>query len=214
MRGVVKICGLTTPEAVAHAVASGATAVGLVLATSPRRVDPTLAAELLAAAGAAERVAVFRVPSPEALAAIAALPFDAVQADAGWDGALPDGWFRVPAFHDRPADHAALHAGTWAPATPGSLRGAFLLDGPRGGGLGELGDARRAARAAAHGPCVLAGGLDPENVGALIAAVRPHGVDVSSGVEAAPGVKDPARVAAFIAAAHAAFAALSAQEHA
>ena len=208
MSFVVKICGLTTPEDVAAAVAAGATAIGVVLAASPRQVRPPQVADLLAAAEGVERVAVFRVPRPAVLEAIAGLPFDAVQADAGWQGSVPSGWFRLPSYRDTPADHAALAARTWPAPTPGSLRGAFLLDGPRGGGRGERADVERAARAAAQRPCVLAGGLGPDNVAEAIAAVRPYGVDVSSGVEASAGLKDPARMQAFVTAAREAFAAL------
>lgn len=212
MTCVVKICGLTTPRDVETAVRAGATAVGLVFATSPRRVDPVLAAELLAAARGVQRVAVFRVPTESELAAIAHLPFDAVQADGGWSGALPVGWFPIPAWRNTPEDLDALRTRTWT-TWQGSLDGAFLLDGPRGGGLGERGDLSRAVEAARLGPCVLAGGLDADNVAEAVAAVRPVGVDVSSGVESAPGVKDPARIEAFVAAARAALAAVHGEEN-
>ena len=71
-------------------------------------------------------------------------------------------------------------------------------------GQGERADWERAAALAARTHLILAGGLTPENVGEAIRRVRPFGVDVSSGVESAPGVKDPARIAAFVAAARAA----------
>ncbi len=76
---------------------------------------------------------------------------------------------------------------------------AILLDG-RVSGRGELGDWNMAARIARIARVVLAGGLSPENVAHAIRVVRPYGVDVSSGVESSPGVKDPDRIAAFAAA--------------
>jgi phosphoribosylanthranilate isomerase len=66
------------------------------------------------------------------------------------------------------------------------------------GGTGALADWEAAARLAAQSPVMLAGGLTPDNVAAAVAAVRPAGVDVASGVERRPGRKDPARVRAFI----------------
>ena len=89
----------------------------------------------------------------------------------------------------------------------------FLLDAAdpvRHGGTGTAVDWTQAA-ALARGTrrVVLAGGLTAENVAEAIARVRPHGVDVSSGVEAAPGVKDPRKVAAFVASARAAFDAVT-----
>ena len=69
------------------------------------------------------------------------------------------------------------------------------------GGTGHAFNWELAAQVARRRPVILAGGLTPENVAAAVAAVRPYAVDVSSGVEAAPGKKDPAKVAAFIAAA-------------
>ncbi len=78
---------------------------------------------------------------------------------------------------------------------------AFLLDGfqPRlRGGTGKTFDWRLAIEAKRHGPIILAGGITPENVARAIAEVDPFAVDVSSGVEAHPGKKDPVRIRAFM----------------
>lgn len=191
----VKVCGLSDPRHVEVAVRAGATAIGLVFAPgSPRRIDPGRAVELLAAAAGVERVAVFR--RPEALDALAGLPFDAVQAEAGWDGPVPAGWYLLPAYRNAPG---VAYPDAWGPAR--GLRGAILLDGPVGGGAGVRGDVARAAALARRGPVVLAGGLTPDNVAGAIAEIAPWGVDVSSGVERAPGDKDPVRIEAFVAAA-------------
>ena len=77
----------------------------------------------------------------------------------------------------------------------------FLLDAyvpGEVGGTGQRVDLELARRAAALGELILAGGLRPDNVAAAVAAVRPWGVDVASGVESSPGVKDPDLVAAFV----------------
>jgi len=191
----IKICGLSTPETVEAAVRAGADAVGLVFAPgSPRRIDPGRAAALLdAVPPAVRRLAVFRQPTSAQLEAIRDLPLHGVQADAAWGGAgLPPGWTFLPAYRNGPGLLAQLSQVAWP---------MFLLDGPRGGGAGVLGDLERAARAARLGRMILAGGLTPENVAEAIRAVRPFGVDVSSGVEVGPGVKDPARIRAFVSAA-------------
>jgi len=206
-RTLAKICGLTSAAAVRAACAAGAAAIGRVLAPSPRRVSPARARALLdAVPRGVERLAVYRVPSAEDLAAISDLPFDGVQADARWDGAdrLPDGWFFLPVLADgddleeRAQELANTRAGEVR--GEGSLRGAFLIDGPTGGGRGVPADLDRAASAARHGRAVLAGGLRPETVGEALRRVRPAAVDVSSGVESEPGIKDPARVRRFLAA--------------
>lgn len=202
---IVKVCGLTTPEGIEAVVRSGATALGLVFARSSRQVSAETAARLLAAVpDRVQRWAVFRTPSPEALAAITDLPFTGVQADADWDGAgLPEDWAFLPAFASTAdvADRVRSAGFDGRPRDVDGLIGAFLADGPRGGGRGERADVRRVAALADLGPLILAGGLAPDNVAQAIAAVRPHGVDVSSGVEAAPGRKDPEAVAAFVGAA-------------
>ncbi|MEW6072409.1 MAG: N-(5'-phosphoribosyl)anthranilate isomerase [Planctomycetota bacterium] len=218
-RVLVKICGLTRPDQIAAAVAAGADAIGLVLAASPRQVTPEGARALLAAVPAGvERIAVFRAPRSAELARIAALPFDGLQADAEWAGVreLPAGWFFLPVLRDGVdlEARARILAPAGVPLAAGlpdprdgasdSFRGTFLVDGPAGGGQGIPVDIVRAARAARCGRLVLAGGLRPETVADAVRRVRPAAVDVSSGVETAPGIKDPARMADFVAAVRAA----------
>jgi len=80
---------------------------------------------------------------------------------------------------------------------------AFLLDTPTAGfgGSGQTFDWRLVRGAGKKGPVLLAGGLNPENVGAAVAQVRPYGVDVASGVESAPGLKDAKKLRRFMIAA-------------
>jgi phosphoribosylanthranilate isomerase len=79
----------------------------------------------------------------------------------------------------------------------------IVLDGPSGQGMGVRVDVERARLAAQRCNLVLAGGLDPDNVFEAVRSIRPAGVDVSGGVESAPGVKDVDRIRAFVAAARA-----------
>jgi indole-3-glycerol phosphate synthase/phosphoribosylanthranilate isomerase len=201
----VKICGLTEEAAVEAAVRHGADAVGFVLAPSPRRVGLARARALAARVPpGVVRVAVFADAAPdELLAADAALAPDAIQADAGALAAVA-GRLRarpLPVVRDGAALDAALDALLAGPAAGALARRAYaLLDAARSG-AGLAVDRARAAAAARRTPLVLAGGLAPDTVEATIRAVRPAGVDVSSGVESAPGLKDPARIAAFVAAA-------------
>ncbi len=195
---IVKICGLQQPSDVRVAIEAGADAIGLVLCASPRQVDLDTAATLLAEIGpGVAKVAVVRRPTPSLLAQIVDLGFDVLQADPDWrpsGASIP--W--LPAFTDGPDLISRVRR--WHVQHRG-WRDLVLVDGPRGGGLGEPADRRRVARLAQLCAVVLAGGLDPEGVGQAIGEVRPAGVDVSSGVEHTRGVKDPARIRAFVQAA-------------
>ena len=196
----VKICGLRTVDQVKMVVDAGPDAIGLVLAESSRSVTPAQAAALLAAIPShIARIAVYRSASEADLQAISHLPFDVVQSAAPLSHALPPGMAHLPSFRDGPDVAARVHA--HGVVGSGAWRNAALIDGAGGGGLGQPADWGRAAAASRLVPLVLAGGLRPDTVANAIRRVRPWGVDVSSGVESAPGIKDPARVAAFIAAA-------------
>lgn len=192
----IKVCGVTRPQDAAVAEAAGVDAVGVVFAPgSRRRVGIAQAAEVVAGLGAfVTRVGVFVSPSPDEVeAAVAALRLHAVQlhgaADPGW---LTDLRTRI----------AVVRAVAWRPGLdPRSLaadgRDLLLVDGPRAGS-GQPFDWDAAAGLRRLDRWVLAGGLDPANVGEAIERLRPWAVDVASGVEAAPGIKDPARIAAFV----------------
>jgi phosphoribosylanthranilate isomerase len=198
---LVKICGLTDEAGVAAAVAAGADAVGFVFhAASPRNLDPRRARELAAGVPAGvRRVAVTLHPAPALVAKLLAeFEPDAWQTDAAdlEAMALPPSVERWP----------VLRAG--APL-PEAVPGRFLFEGARSG-AGEVADWSQAASLARRGELILGGGLDAGNVAQAIRVVRPFGVDVSSGVESAPGRKDPARIREFVAAAREAAAGASA----
>ncbi len=201
---LVKICGLTTPDAVRAAADAGASAIGLVFARSPRRVTVPQAEALIAAVPAGvQRVAVFRVPRAEVLAEVLALPFDLIQTEEGFDiTTLRADRAWLPALRDGPDLMDRALAARVCPDD--RLAGAILVDGPLGGGHGVRAVVARVARVARVRRAILAGGLDPDNVASAIRAVRPAGVDVSSGVEASVGTKAPALVAAFVRAARSA----------
>jgi len=198
----VKVCGLRTAETLAAAVAAGVDAVGFVFhADSPRNLDVGEARELTAGVPAGiDKVAVFLHPSQDLLdQALAAVRPDWVQTDAAdfLTLRLPAGQRVLPVLRSgqpRPA-HAPLPA-------------RFLLESGRSG-AGEQADWSQAAEWAARGELILAGGLDPDNVGTAIERVRPFGVDVSSGVEHGRGRKDPALIRNFVNAARAAHARLA-----
>jgi phosphoribosylanthranilate isomerase len=191
----IKICGMTTREAIETAAEAGADAVGFVFHdASPRNLFIVEARALQAVVpGGMERVAVFLHPSQDLLdAVIAAIRPDWVQTDLE-DLArlrLPEAQRVLPVLRG----DASL---------PSPTPRRCLLESARSG-MGERCDWTAAARMAPVTELVLAGGLDEHNVGDAVRAVRPFGVDVSSGVESSRGVKDAARIRGFIRAARAA----------
>ena len=214
---LVKICGLSTPETLDAALGAGADMVGFVsYPRSPRHVDPAAAAALGArVAGRAMKVALVVDAEDETLAAlVAALDPDLIQLHGR---ETPERVAAIRARFGRPVMKAVGVAGEADIAAARSYLGAadrLLFDAkppadpsalPGGNGLAF--DWRLIAGLDLPVPVMLSGGLDPENVAQAIRLTGVRGVDVSSGVESAPGVKDPRGITAFIAAARAAFAA-------
>lgn len=190
----IKICGMTSEEAVTAALEARADAVGFVFAESPRQLTPARAAHLARAArGRVRCVAVTRHPTQATVDEILEMfAPDVLQTDLSdlERLALPAALERLP----------VLRVGAEVPA---GLPGRILFEGPRSGS-GSVSDWSAARRLARRTELILAGGLNAANVGAAIAAVRPFGVDVSSGVELKPGMKNPAEIAGFVRAARAA----------
>jgi phosphoribosylanthranilate isomerase len=192
----VKICGLTTRDAVEAAVAAGADAVGFVFAPSKRQVSAVQAAQLVQGVPRRiPRVAVMLHPTQS-------------QLDEVWEGFRPDvlqtdiedlQTLRVPMGL---AVMPVVRSGVRLKPDPHGSRASFahsriLFEGPVSG-VGSTSDWHSAAQLARTAQLVLAGGLNATNIADAIAAVRPFGVDVSSGVEASPGIKDPARIHEFV----------------
>jgi phosphoribosylanthranilate isomerase len=211
----VKVCGLRSVADVEAAAQAGADAVGFVFhPASPRHLELDAARELARAvpAGVAS-VAVFLHPSRARVAAVLeAIAPDWVQCDLA-DVAtlsLPAGQRVLPVLRAVDAGGAAVASAPVSPAGDAPPR-RCLFEGARSG-AGERADWSQAAQLARRAEVVLAGGLDAANVADALRAVRPYGVDVSSGVERERGVKDAARIREFVRAARAAAAALSSEE--
>lgn len=196
-----KVCGITNPDDAACAVAAGADALGFVLwPWSPRAVTLEATAEIAAGLPAEIRlVGVFVDPSEEELRrATEGVRLDFLQLHGDESPA-------VCAAAPRPVWKALRLAPGTTPQRAQELADAYPnttlvvdagVDG-RYGGTGEAADWDAAAHLAAARPVLLAGGLNPDNVAEAVARVRPWGVDVSSGVEAAPGHKDHEKLQAF-----------------
>jgi phosphoribosylanthranilate isomerase len=196
----IKICGLTTSEAVSAAVDAGADAIGFVFAPSKRQVTPQRAHELTQEVPPRiTRVAVMQNPGQRLLDEVwRGFRPDVLQTDAEDLAALclPDELQVIPVVRQ-------------GHAPPDPLPRRFLYEGVVSG-VGATVDWVAAAELACRTQLILAGGLTTANVAACIANVRPFGVDVSSGVEREPGIKDPHKIHAFIKAARVAAAQMTA----
>jgi phosphoribosylanthranilate isomerase len=187
----VKICGINSREAVAAAVEAGADALGFVFAAgSPREVTPEQAKELCADLPAhIIRVAVMRHPHKEhwqrTLEVFGPSWLQTDAEDFKWI-TLPPACTALRVYRDAnaPADS--------------DLPDRLLYEGTHSGS-GRVADWDEASGLARVTEVILAGGLDVDNVADAIGFVRPWGVDVSSGVESERGVKDPAKIKAFVA---------------
>jgi phosphoribosylanthranilate isomerase len=217
-RLLIKICGLSTPETVAAAVEAGAEMIGLNFhPRSPRYVTPERAATL--AAPVRGKTAIVALTVNRSLDEVSAIA-----------GVLRPDWIQL--HGDEPPEavaEAASAAGTQSLKAIGVAVAADLAIAPAFAAAADLllidaKPPKDAAYPGGHGrpfdwdilkalnpetPFLLSGGLTPENVGEAIRIVRGYGlnlagVDVSSGVESAPGVKDEAKIRAFVAAARAA----------
>ncbi len=213
MKTRIKICGLTRPEDVRLAARLGADAVGFIFASSPRQVTGTQARDLAAATPPyVNRVGVFGPDQRRDAPALAeACRLDTLQLVGPPDPAY------CAYYRGRFAIVVAIGVPPKAEGAGGpdldALQGliaeiaphvdGLLLDTAKVGMLGGTGqtfDWGVLAGLACPVPLIVAGGLAADNVGELVRQARPWAVDVSSGVEASPGVKDEARLAAFFAA--------------
>ncbi len=213
----IKICGITRPEDAIAAAVAGADAIGLNFIGGPRRIDVDSAAAILQALPA------FCTPVALVDVSLGDVPADLLELIGrhwvshlqlyGDVGAGTITRLRADGFH--PIIVHAVEASTFADeigqrlATMSTaLPAAILLDAHvpgLAGGTGRTADwqaiaaAREAGAMQTWPPVMLAGGLNPENVAEAIRQVRPWAVDVSSGVESAPGRKDPEQMTAFVA---------------
>lgn len=204
----IKVCGVTLADDAARVAAAGVDFIGLNFWPKSRRYLAPERAPLVAAAargsGGAKLVGVFVDPEVDEILAIAArVELDIIQLHGDES---PEACKRISLALYRPVWKAIAIAGAkdlvGLDAWPAD---ALLLDAPTPGrgGAGARFDHQLAREARERYPTrafVLAGGLDPGNVAAAIATVEPWAVDVASGVEAAPGIKDAAKLAAFLAA--------------
>jgi phosphoribosylanthranilate isomerase len=214
----IKICGISNAQAMDAALAAGADLVGLVFfGPSPRAVSLDQAAALAQRARGRAGVVALTVDADDALLKniVEAIAPELLQLHGR---ETPARVSAIRARFGRPVMKAIpVAAAEDLRVVPAYAAVADRLlfdarapkDATRPGGHGQAFDWTLLARLDRLKPVMLSGGLNPENVAAAIKSVRPDAVDVSSGVESKPGVKDPAKVKAFVANARAAAGSLA-----
>jgi phosphoribosylanthranilate isomerase len=195
----IKICGTTSEDDALLAVAMGANAVGFIFAPSPRQISPQRVADIVKRLPREEvmTVGVFRDDAPRRVVEVVYAA--GLQAAQLHGRETPDEtlWVRQRV----PMVIKAFPAGDPRVARAEEYGAdAILLDAPDPGS-GKVFDWALAGDLPEGQKLVIAGGLHAGNVAAAISKVKPWGVDVASGVEASPGVKDPMKVKAFVEAA-------------
>ena len=194
----VKICGITNLDDALLAIEAGADALGFVFfEESPRYLPPPKAAAIIAKLPPfVQTVGLFVGADPEQVnwtADFCGIDLIQLHGDEPPDYCIDINRRVLKAIRMKDATSlvqlpryqvAGYLLDAWVPGVPGGTGQSFNWD--------------LAVEAKKYGPIILAGGLTPENVAAAVATVAPHGVDVSSGVEAAPGRKDPQKVREFI----------------
>lgn len=204
----VKICGLGRREDAEVAVDAGAAYLGLVFAESPRRVTPARGGELVEGLPAGAVGVFVDAPPGRTLRTAEAVPLDVVQMHGAESPETCEAVRRAgvgvwKALRPRSADELAEGVARYRESVDGLLVEGFSEEAAGGTGTAFPHEWWREAGLGedhyADGPAlVLAGGLTPENVAGALARTSPQVVDVSSGVETEPGVKDPARIRAFV----------------
>lgn len=191
----IKICGITSVDDALLATALGADAVGFVMAPSPRQIAPPRVQEIVRRLPPGVlTVGVFRNEAPQRVVELANR--------CGLKAAQLHGRESIEdtrLVHDHvEVVIKAFPGGSGALAVADRYGADMVLVDSEHPGSGRVFDWSLAEGAPGGVRLIMAGGLDPDNVAMAIAKVRPWGVDVSSGVEHAPGRKDPARLRAFI----------------
>lgn len=225
----IKICGSTSVEDALLAADAGADAVGFVFAPSRRNVTPERAAEITPALPSeTTQVGVFLGQTFEEIArAVRTAGLHGIQLHGAFDPGLIDRLrqqfghrqFLIQTLHwpldQNPADSAEAFARAYSAVSAHGVADAVLVDAKTAAASGGTGRilpwklVSQSLSAGGRGPrVVLAGGLNPENVGEAIRTARPWGVDAVSGLESQPGRKDATRVRAFIHAARSAFSSI------
>jgi phosphoribosylanthranilate isomerase len=198
----VKVCGVTSIDAAEAAIEAGADAIGVVFSRkSPRHLNFDVASRIVSVARTHVDTALVVNDTPAAQAATIAgeLGVSVIQMHGAYSSdefvaaqkLFPRLW-RATSMADAPDLTVGIHG-----------EEVLILDAPKPGS-GRQWDLTTLAERRPTGNWLLAGGLNPDNVAEAIRMAQPWGVDVSSGVESSPGVKDPQRIRAFLAAAHAA----------